>query len=409
MTKPATEGFSAYQLKLIICLAALLFTVVLDFMLLPALSALILPALDLSTTEFGYVVSAYSFAAGSSALLFSAFADGFERKKLLLSLYSGFLLGILASALAHNFWMLILARAFTGIFGGLIAAICFSMVSEVFSLNQKGRAMSIVQMAFAFSQILGLPAALYLASSLNWQSAYFVILGFGLVVMIFSLFGIKPLKNHLQKRESAWKHIYQSVQKKPYWLVFSNNALVVTGDVLFTTFVSAYFVGNQGISEDQLAWVFGASGLATLVFSPIIGRLADRFSHYKVFLAGSLLSILMVISISLVEDVGITGVIILNTLLFIGVTARMICSGALGLEMPDTNDRGTFLTFDSALQQICAGLAASVAGWIVIKGPEGMVEHYPRLALIVSLCIIATLILTARIAKKVRAKQVPSI
>ena len=163
-TTAEIQKFSSYQIQLLICIAGLLFTMVLDFMLLPAISAMVMPALDLSTSQFGYVVSAYSISAGTSALIFSTFADRFERTRLLLFIYTGFLIGILFSGLAQGFWMLIAARVFTGIFGGVVAAICYAMVSEIFSLQQRGRAMGLLHVAFALCQVLGLPAAIFIAS-----------------------------------------------------------------------------------------------------------------------------------------------------------------------------------------------------------------------------------------------------
>jgi predicted MFS family arabinose efflux permease len=62
------EKFTTYQKLVILGLACLLFTVVLDYMLLPALSSSLLDQLQLSTEEFGLIASAYSLSAGISAL-----------------------------------------------------------------------------------------------------------------------------------------------------------------------------------------------------------------------------------------------------------------------------------------------------------------------------------------------------
>ena len=52
-----------------------------------------MPALSVSPAQFGTVVSAYAFAAGISGLLTAGFADRFDRKKLLLFFYTGFIAG----------------------------------------------------------------------------------------------------------------------------------------------------------------------------------------------------------------------------------------------------------------------------------------------------------------------------
>lgn len=394
------QKFTSYQIQLLICIAGLLFTMVLDFMLLPAISAMVMPALDLSTSQFGYVVSAYSISAGTSALIFSTFADRFERKKLLLTIYTGFLMGILFSALAQGFWMLIAARVFTGIFGGVIAAICYAMVSEIFSLQQRGRAMGSLHVAFALCQVLGLPAAVFIASHFQWQVAYFIILSAGLLFFVLSLFIIKPITGHLNEQANLTSKLKGIVNTPSYWLVFANNVTLVTADVLFMTFASVFYVQNQLISEDELAIVFGASGIATILLSPLIGKLADKTSHFKVFTIGTGIAAIMVVTISQLHEAGIIWVVVCNTLLFTGMAGRMICSGALGLEIPKKTDRGSFMTFDSALQLICAGLAATAAGWIVFQSEDGKMLNYPTLSVIVVLLMAITLFFTLKISRK---------
>lgn len=93
-------SFSGYQKFVIALLAFLQFTVVLDFMILSPLGALLLEELNVSTQQFGLVVSAYAFSAGAAGLLTAGFADRFDRKKLLLVFYFGFLLGTFCCGIA---------------------------------------------------------------------------------------------------------------------------------------------------------------------------------------------------------------------------------------------------------------------------------------------------------------------
>src|SRR3978361_1115230 len=115
--------FTSYQRFVVVLLAFLQFTIVLDFMIMGPLGALLLRDLHISTHQFGMVVSAYAFSAGASGLLAAGFADKFDRKKLLLFFYSGFLLGTLLCGLANSYSFLLLARIVTGVFGGVIGSI----------------------------------------------------------------------------------------------------------------------------------------------------------------------------------------------------------------------------------------------------------------------------------------------
>ena len=76
--------FTPYQLFVVVILAILQFTVVLDFMVLSPLSDILIKDLQVNTSQFSLVVSSYAFSAGISGFLTAGFADKFDRKKLLL-------------------------------------------------------------------------------------------------------------------------------------------------------------------------------------------------------------------------------------------------------------------------------------------------------------------------------------
>src|ERR1039457_420838 len=94
--------FSPYEKFVIAILALLQFTVILDFMVLSPLGAILMPGLGISTSQFALVVSAYAFSAGASGLCAAGFADKFDRKKMLLFFYSGFVCGTLFCAIADR-------------------------------------------------------------------------------------------------------------------------------------------------------------------------------------------------------------------------------------------------------------------------------------------------------------------
>ena len=88
-------------------------------------------ALDHAPRSSALVVSAYAFSAGASGLLPAGFADRFDRKKLLLFFYTGFVLGTCGAA-----WpilpSLLLARVVTGMFGGVIGSVVLAIATDLF-------------------------------------------------------------------------------------------------------------------------------------------------------------------------------------------------------------------------------------------------------------------------------------
>ncbi len=149
--------FSSYEIFVILILTLTQFTVVLDFIVISPLGDLLMKSMNLSTTQFGLSVSAYAFSAGFSGLMTAGFADRFDRKKWLLFFYVGFIVGTLFCGLSHTYPMLLAARIFTGLFGGVIGSISMAIVSDLFPLEKRGRVFGFLQMGFGASQVLGIP------------------------------------------------------------------------------------------------------------------------------------------------------------------------------------------------------------------------------------------------------------
>ncbi|MCK7556424.1 MFS transporter [Chitinophaga sedimenti] len=172
--------FSPYQVFIITILAFLQFTVVLDFMVMSPLGTILMDktVLDLSPQHFSWVVSAYAISAGISGFLSASFADKFDRKKLLLVFYGGFVLGTLFCGLAPTFGYILAARIVTGVFGGVLSSISFAIITDLFPMQVRGRVMGFVQMAFSVSQIMGLPIGLWLATKFNWHAPFLMIVGY---------------------------------------------------------------------------------------------------------------------------------------------------------------------------------------------------------------------------------------
>src|ERR1700710_2687159 len=115
-TKNETIPFTGYQKLVILILALTQFTVILDFMIMSPLGDMLMKSLSLKPSAFGVAVSGYAFSAGIAGLLTAGFADKFDRKKLLLFFYIGFIIGTVACGLAHSYAMLLAARIVTGLF-----------------------------------------------------------------------------------------------------------------------------------------------------------------------------------------------------------------------------------------------------------------------------------------------------
>lgn len=400
--------FTPYQAFVVALLAILQFSVILDFMVLSPLGAQLMPRLHIDPAQFGLVVSAYAFSAGASGLLAAGFADRFDRKKMLLFFMAGFMLGTLMCGLAPTYYFLLFARVLTGIFGGVIGSICFAIITDLFPVEVRGRVMGIVQMSFAVSQVLGLPAGLYLSNMWDWHAPFLMIVVLAIPVWFAALFYMRPVDAHLalQRDRSAGEHLMHTLSKPFYLRAFATTTLLATGGFMLMPFGAAYSVNNLGISIDDLPKVYLVTGICTMIAGPLIGRLTDRVGFMPVFMSGSLLGAALVLVYCYLGVTPLGYIMALNAALFIGITARMISTSTLFSQVPVPADRGAFMGINASVSQISGGFASAIAGMLIHQQPGGYLEHYPRLGWTVCITMLICILLTHFISRGVKARGV---
>jgi len=403
--------FTGYQKFVIFILAITLFTVVLDFMVMSPLGDILMKSLSLKPSRFGFAVSAYAFSAGISGLLTAGFADKFDRKKLLLFFYTGFIGGTFLCGLAQSYEVLLAARIITGLFGGVIGSIAMAIIADVFELQQRGRVMGFVQMGFGASQVMGIPVGLFLANSWGWHAPFIWVASMALIVAIMIVLRLQPLTKHLlvQQDKSALKHLLHTVAKKDYRIGFTATALLSIGGYMMMPFGSAFAVNNLKITQHQLPMLFMVAGLSTLIIMPLIGKLSDRIDKFTIFAVASGWMIIMVLIYTNLGPTPLVIVMLFNVLMMAGIMSRMVPSSALTTAIPEMRDRGAFMSINASLQQISGGFAAAFAGMIIVqKDKFSPLEHYNTLGYIIVCISVISVILIYRVSNLIKSRMAAS-
>lgn len=383
------------------------FTVVLDFMVLSPLGAILMPGLGISTSQFGLVVSAYAFSAGASGICAAGFADKFDRKRLLMFFYTGFIGGTIFCGIANDYAALLWARVITGVFGGVIGAISSAIITDIFRMEVRGRVMGIVQMAFAASQVLGIPVGLYLATAYNWHAPFLMIAAMSIGTGCIIAWKLKPLTAHLKGRHdtNAFLHLWHTASNPFYIRGYSATMLLATGGFMLMPFSSAFLVNNVHIPESRLSEIFFITGVASICVGPYLGKLADKYGKYQLFVVGSLLSMLMVITYTNLGPTAIWVVILTNIVLYTGISSRMISSSALISGVPDVKDRGAYMGVNSSVQQVSGGIASFAAGLIVCQPAHNApLLHYDIVGVITVCSMLITMVMMSYINRQVSQK-----
>jgi len=402
------DRFTSHQKLVILLLAMTQFTVILDFIVMSPLGDMLMKSMSLSTRQFGAAVSAYAFSAGISGLLTAGYADRFDRKKLLLFFYVGFIAGTLLCGLTTTYPMLLGARIVTGLFGGVIGSISLAIVADLFPLAKRGRVMGFMQMGFGASQVLGIPIALFIANIWGWQSPFLMIVGIASTVWLIIMFTMQPINKHLALKndKNPLMHLFHTVAKGRYVLGFLATALLSLGGFMMMPWGSAFAVNNLLVTYDQLPVLFMVSGVASLAVMPLIGRLSDRVDKFKIFTIASCWTMVMVVIYTNLAPIPFWSVLVMNVLFMSGILSRIVPAMALVTAVPEMHDRGAFMSINSSLQQMAGGVAAMVGGLIVVqKDNYSPLEHYNTLGYIIVVLSIISIYLVYQVNRIVSGKK----
>lgn len=381
-------------------LAVINFIHIVDFMILMPLGPQLMRIFDIGPSEFSLLVSSYTFSAGVSSFFGAFVLDRFDRKKILVWVYVGFTLGTLGCALSPNFPILLIARVLSGVFGGLTSALILAIIGDVVPDERRGRAMGLVMSAFSFASVMGVPLGLFLASLSDWHTPFYIlgilsVLSLGMIVKF-----IPSITDHLGKeinRPHPFDVITRVTSNSNQMKAITLSIMMMFGQFMIIPFLSPYNVANVGFTEMQLSYVYIAGGAFTIFTSPWVGKLADKHGKLKIF---TIFMLLNLIPIAIITHLGITPialVLMVTTLFFVTSNGRYVPAAAIITGTAKPENRGSFLSFNSAVQQLASGFASLLAGLIIGENELGQLTNFNYVGYLAIFFSILCIPLAARV------------
>jgi predicted MFS family arabinose efflux permease len=388
---------------LLYLLAAMNFSHIVDFMIMMPLGDYLMNSFNIGPGEFSVIVSAYTFSAGISSFFAAFLIDRFDRKTALIFTFTGFSVGTVLVGLANSYILLVAARSLTGVFGGLVAALVLSVVSDLYSYRERGKAMGVVSSAFALASVIGVPIGLYLASQFSWHAPFFMVGGLASIFTVVTAFVFPKMKGHISSlpKPKPLKVIKNVISDRNQVYALLMGMTIILGQFLLVPFLTPYMMRNVGFSEETVTLIYLFGGGAVVFSAPLVGRLTDRIGPLKVFTIFLLSSFVLVLTITNLPKVPIYIALILTTIFFMMVNGRMIPANTMITAAVSPETRGSFMSFKSSIQQLSAALASLVSGAIMVIGDDGLFHNYNWVG-VLSICVSATSFLLAprlRVAK----------
>ena len=396
---PALHKPSSQERLLLYTLAALQFTLIMDFMIIMPLGSHLIRAFAITPAGFGFLIAAYGIAAGVIGFLGGFFIDRFNRRNALLVLYAGFTLSSLACAFAPTYQFLLIARIAAGAFGGICGSVLTAMIGDAVPPERRGSAAGTVMVAVPLCSVIGLPAGLVMAGWWGWHSTFFFLSALCLVMLVGAL-KILPLVPSHQTGAHPMRQMWNIVAHRIHLRAFLLRASLVFSGSCVMPFMAPSMVYNVGLNEHtQIPMLYMLGGILTFFTIPWFGRLSDRFDKVNVLICVAAVGIPVLLIMTRLGPGPLTITYTVTTLIFICMSGRFTPIMALITNAVEPKYRGGFMIVNSSEQFTVGSLGTIVAGMLNVKGDDGRLHGSPTAGWISCGAFAATILFAAWLRK----------
>ena len=377
-TAPVKEKvFTATQWTVLMILAFIQFMHIVDFMVLMPLAKKFEEFFHISTNQFGWLVSSYTLAAFASGIAGTFFIDRISRKRSMLFAFAGFILGNLLCAVAPGFWTFLMARMLTGAFGGLLSGISFAIIGDLIEPAKRGRATGVIMMSFSVAAVAGVPIGIWFAHNFFLQLPYYLIAAGSGLIFILAYLRMPVMAHHLfGPPQNVVGQIVSVLSNEKHQRLY----LMITCHFIAAFSIIPYIAGfmqkNNGVTDKQLPLIYLFGGIATIISSPLMGYLTDRFGTVRMYTWVSLLASIPFILVTYEWTHHFVVLLVFAVLFFIFVSGRMVPAMALLNNTLNPSQRGTFMSLNGSVQQLAMSLGAIAASFIIVAPPGQPMRNY---------------------------------
>jgi EmrB/QacA subfamily drug resistance transporter len=163
--------------------------------------------------RYAWVTTAYLLTSTASAPIFARISDIYGRKWVLLPAAVFFLFSSLSCGAAGQFpilgldgmTQLIIFRGLQGVGGGVIMAIVFSVIGDIFPPAERGKYMGLFAGVWGLASMIGPAFGGWLTDHWSWRWIFYVNLPVGLVAVAALFFAFPYIKPHgVQRKIDYW-------------------------------------------------------------------------------------------------------------------------------------------------------------------------------------------------------------
>ena len=390
-----------FERHVLLLMALVQFINIWDFMIVMPLGPDFAKALNIDAGHIGWIAGSYSLSASVIGVLSAKFLDRFDRKNVLMFSLCGLICATLSMVLANTLTQLIVVRVITGMFGGPALAASLAIIADVFPPERRGEAMGKVFGSFSIASVIGVPLGLEIARHMGWWAPFVAVSGVAVVTLLLIGRKLPPMRHHLDNPHPNATSLFGSVRHNPAAIM----ALLTTATGMFGAFliipnISAHVQQNMGYPRELLGLLYFCGGGAAFFSMRYVGKKSDHIGYANMSMMATvgLLCILYIGFYAQWHDVSVLAVFIL---FMITMSTRNVVGNALISRIPKPHERAGFMSLNSAVQNLMAGLGAMASTALLFETADHKLAGMDHVTLLAMASFVVSVGLMYRVERRV--------
>ena len=241
----------------------------------------------ISIEKAGVLLSAFALVIALTGPFMTLFASGFDRKKLMMTAISVFLITGIVSSLAPSFWLLLLVRILPAFLQPVYIAVAIAAATAKATEKEKNEMMGIVLGGIAISMVTTVPLATYLASKLNWQVSFMVQSAVTLLALLAIWRGLPPMPVADKRSYGSQLKI---LTRSSFLISTAMNFFMIAAWFSTYSYFADYLNKTKGMDSEMVSYMlllFGITGVfSNWLSGKMLGKSIPKTTAF--FLSGTI-------------------------------------------------------------------------------------------------------------------------
>lgn len=318
-------------------------------------------SLNVSVALTGLLATTFSIGAAIGVpIILIVFAQA-NRKRMMLILLSLSLLSNVATILAPNFILLLVARTLMGITINGYGVMAISTVTSLAEKDRQGRSLAFLIMGNALAMLVGVPLARALSGILDWRGIFWILNTLTLLAFIYFALVLPNPKEETEKMSILDQFAYLKSIK--VWTILVFTLFMFSGFAALNTFVTPFLLDRFPSLNPIMSLVLVGLGMASFIGNNIGGHLSDRIGYSKSMLVGALLQALNIFLVIIFRNFTLFNILfIILWIMSAWITGLQL---NLGIMQETHHDARFIISLTGTSIQLGSAIGSSVAALIV--------------------------------------------